>query len=294
LSDLQEMHEKEKQLYVEKEAFAQAKEVLLEAQKKHEEYVMNQDRLKKMVQIYGVKSAESLYETIKERAFEHRVAIAGLEKEIVKINRHLDQVREGRILEESAAVAKVKDYLESRHGDFALSGVDYLSALPKSNREELLQRFPMLPYGVVTKQFELVKEDERIGTIDLENQAVPIFNQNTLESPYVPVEEEGVILIAKDKSSFLEEDALAMEATRLEKKLSDLQEELVRFREMEALVRAFLVDHDAHHRHQNQHTERHQNQLLPLYPVSDLKELVDQQGRVGDEHDVRQRLVYYQ
>lgn len=233
LSDLQEMHEKEKQLYVEKEAFAQAKEVLLEAQKKHEEYVMNQDRLKKMVQIYGVKSAESLYETIKERAFEHRVAIAGLEKEIVKINRHLDQVREGRILEESAAVAKVKDYLESRHGDFALSGVDYLSALPKSNREELLQRFPMLPYGVVTKQFELVKEDERIGTIDLENQAVPIFNQNTLESPYVPVEEEGVILIAKDKSSFLEEDALAMEATRLEKKLSDLQEELVRFREME-------------------------------------------------------------
>ena len=91
-----------------------------------------------MVQIYGVKDAESLYEMIKERAFEHRVSFAGLEKEIAKVNRHLEQVREGRILEESVAVTKVKDYLESRHGDFALSGVDYLSALPKSTREELL------------------------------------------------------------------------------------------------------------------------------------------------------------
>lgn len=233
LQDLKEISEKEKQLYVEKEALAKAQEFLLEAKEKHEEYIMNQDRIKKMVQIYGVKDAESLYEMIKERAFEHRVSIAGLEKEIAKVNRHLEQVREGRILEESVAVTKVKDYLESRHGDFALSGVDYLSALPKSNREELLLRFPMLPYGVVTKQFDLVEEDERIGTIDLENQAVPIFNQKTLESPYAPEKEEGVILIAKDKSSFLEEDALLMEATRLEKKLSELQEELNRFREME-------------------------------------------------------------
>lgn len=234
-SDLEQINEKEKELYVETESLEQARTVLEKAQKRHEEYVMNQDRLKKMLKIYGVKDTALLYETIKERAFEHRVAIAGLEKEIDRVNRHLQQIREGRILEESAAVTKVKDYLESRHGDFALSGVDYLSALPKSNREELLNRFPMLPYGVVTKQFDLVKEDERIGTIDLENQAVPIYDQNTLESPYVPARQDGVILIAKDKSSFLEEDALAMETTRLERKLLELQEELERFREMETV-----------------------------------------------------------
>lgn len=234
LSNMQEIAEKEKELYVEKEALEQAKTFLADAQKKHEEYIMNQDRLKKMGQIYNVKDAGSMYETIKERAFEHRVAIAGLEKEIARLNRHLDQVREGRILEESSAVTKVKDYLESRHGDFALSGVDYLSAIPKSNREELLTRFPMLPYGVVTRQFELVKDDERIGTIDLENQAVPIYDQNMLECPYVPAKEDGVVLIAKDKSSFIEENALSMEETRLLKKLSELEEELKRFREMEA------------------------------------------------------------
>lgn len=233
LSDLKELGEKEKLLYIEEEAFKQASGSLDKAKKRHEEYIMNQDRLKKMVQIYDVKDTVVLYETIKERAFTHRVKVVELEKEINRINRHLEQVQEGRILEESEAVTKVKDYLESRHGDFALSGVDYLSALPKSNREELLNRFPMLPYGVVTKQFDLVKEDERIGTIDLKNQAVPIYNQNTLESPYVPKEEEGVLLISKDKSSFLEEDALAMETTRLERKLLELNEELERFREME-------------------------------------------------------------
>ncbi len=234
LSDLKELGEKERQVYIEEEALKQAKDGLYEASKRHEEYIMNQDRLKKMLQIYDVKDTAVLYETIKERAFAHRVKVAELEKEMNRMNRHLEQVKEGRILEESPAVTKVKDYLESRHGDFALSGVDYLSALPKDNREELLNRFPMLPYGVVTKQFDLVKEDERIGTIDLKNQAVQIYDQNALESPYIPQEEEGVLLIAKDKSSFLEEDALAMEITRLGKKLQERNEELERFREMEA------------------------------------------------------------
>lgn len=234
LSDVQQLNERERALYVEQEKLAAAQKALEEAEEKNKEYVLNQDRLKKMVQIYGVKDMESLYDTIKERAFDHRVAVAGLERKIAGVNRHLEQIKEGRILEESEAVSKVKDYLESRHGDFALSGVDYLSALPKVNREELLARFPMLPYGVVTKQFDLVEEDERIGTIDLGSQAVPIYDQNVLESPYVPDEQRGVVLIAKDKNTFLEEDALAMEATRLEKKLSELNEELERFGEMRA------------------------------------------------------------
>lgn len=234
LSDVQQLGEKERALYVEKEMLMAAQKALEEAEEKNKEYVLNRDRLKKMVQIYGVKDMESLYDTIKERAFDHRVAVAELERKIAGVNRHLEQIREGRILEESEAVSKVKDYLESRHGDFALSGVDYLSALPKVNREELLSRFPMLPYGVVTKQFNLVKEDERIGTIDLGSQAVPVYDQNILESPYVPSEQLGVVLIAKDKNTFLEEDALALEATRLEKKLSELNEELERFQEMRA------------------------------------------------------------
>lgn len=234
LSDVQQLGEKERALYVEKEMLTAAQKALEEAEEKNKEYVLNRERLKKMVQIYGVKDMESLYDTIKERAFDHRVAVAELERKIAGVNRHLEQIREGRILEESEAVSKVKDYLESRHGDFALSGVDYLSALPKVNREELLSRFPMLPYGVVTKQFNLVKEDERIGTIDLGSQAVPVYDQNILESPYVPSEQLGVVLIAKDKNTFLEEDALALEATRLEKKLSELNEELERFQEMRA------------------------------------------------------------
>ncbi len=234
LSDVQQQNERERALYVEQEKLAAAQKALEEAEEKNKEYLLNQDRLKKMVQIYGVKDMESLYDTIKERAFDHRVAVAELERKIAGVNRHLKQIKEGRILEESEAVSKVKDYLESRHGDFALSGVDYLSALPKANREELLARFPMLPYGVVTKQFDLVEEDERIGTIDLGSQAVPIYDQNVLESPYVPDEQRGVVLIAKDKNTFLKEDALALEATRLEKKLTELNEELERFGEMRA------------------------------------------------------------
>lgn len=234
LADLEELKQKERELFVEQEELKATKNALEEASKKHEEYIVNKERLKKMTQVYGVKEMSDLYETIKQRAFKQKVLVDGMEKQIAQLERHLEQVKEGRILEESEAVTKVKDYLESRHGDFALSGVDYLSALPKVNREELLTRFPLLPYGVVTKQFDLVKEDERIGTIDLKNQAVPIYDQSMLESPYVPTEQDGVLLISKDKSVFLEEDALAMEATRLQKKLSEVYEELDRAKELEA------------------------------------------------------------
>ncbi|MDO5155311.1 MAG: hypothetical protein Q4D51_05045 [Eubacteriales bacterium] len=231
--DIETLGNKDKEMYVARQSYEQAKQALVEAMNKHAQYSRNQDRLKKMTQIYGVKKTEDLYETIKERALNQRVAIVGHRKEIERLERHLEQVREGRILEESVGISKVKDYLESRHGDFALSGVDYLSALPKSNREELMNRYPLLPYGVVTKNFELVKDDERIHTLELENQAVPIFDQTVLEQPGVVTKEDGVILLSKDKSSFVEEDALSMEATRLEKKQAELVEELERFLELE-------------------------------------------------------------
>lgn len=235
LADYTQVNALERELYVEQESLQTAERALQEASDNHKEYIENQERLKKMTQVYGVNDMAQLYHTIKERAFQQKIAVAELEKKIAAWNRHLEQVHEGRILEESEAVTKVKDYLESRHGDFALSGVDYLSALPKANREELLQCFPMLPYGVVTKQFDLVEEDERIGTLELGNQAVTIYDRTMLETPHLPAKEKGVLLIAKDPQTFVEEDALAMEATRLEKQLAQLQEDLERARELDAV-----------------------------------------------------------
>lgn len=233
LSDIWQLKEKEQSLYVEKQQLKQEEQLLSLAQENHGLYMKNQDRLKKMIQVYGVKETGDLYERIKERAFSNQVSIANLEREIKGLEKHLSQVAEGRILEETEEIAKVKRYLETRHGDFAISGVDYLSALPKINREELLQRFPMLPYGVVTNQFDVIAEDERINTLDLGSYAVPIFNQKVLESPYIPDKEEGVILIAKDHGCFIDEDILSMEATRLQNKLTGKKEELDRLFELQ-------------------------------------------------------------
>ncbi|MGN0437229.1 MAG: hypothetical protein ACI4F4_01815 [Lachnospiraceae bacterium] len=233
IDDFQKLQDKEQQLFVEKDKLKKEEEALTKASENHAHYIQNQDRLKKMIQVYGVKETAQLYEQIKGRAFSNQVAIANLQTNIAAIEKHLAQVAEGRILEETEEITKVKNYLESRHGEFAISGVDYLSALPKVNREELLDRFPLLPYGVVTKQFELVKEDERIGTLDLGSYAVTVFDQDVLESPYIPEKDDGVILLSKDKSCFIEEDVLAMESTRLEKKLAEKQEELDRLNELQ-------------------------------------------------------------
>ena len=204
-----------------------------EADEKLSVYLENKDRLKKMLQIYDVKEPDRLYDTVKERAFKHTITLAELEKTVARVKKHLSGVREGRIIEEPGAVTKVKDYMESRHGIFLLSGVDYLSALPVANREDLLGRFPMLPYGVVTDDFEIIEDDIKIHELDLKNQMVPVFDRKKLESPYIPEQTEGMLLLAKEHGVFIEEEAQLAEAQRLENELAELEEEYSSLKELE-------------------------------------------------------------
>ncbi len=241
VSDIRSVGEKERELELTEGYVGRAAERLEEAKRQYEAYRANYDRLKKMVEIYKVKDPSGLYETVKERAFGQKLKTASLRGRVEAARRHLHQVEEGRLLEESAEIARVKDYLESRHGEYAVSGVDYLSALPPVNREDLLERFPLLPYGVVAKQFDSILEDERIRTLDLGNQAVPVFDRDTLRSPYTPEKAEGMLLLAKDPRVFVEEDALSQEKKRLEQELSDLCDELSRSEELE---RAYEEDLD--------------------------------------------------
>lgn len=205
-----------------------------EAEDKLNVYIENKDRLKKMLSVYDVREQDKLYETVKSRAFKHTVAMAELEKKIARVEKHLSEVKEGRILEETEAVSKVKDYVETRHGEPVMSGVDYLSALPVVNREDLLNRFPMLPYGVITKNFDIISDDVKIHELDLGSQMVPVFDRKKLESPYIPEQSEGMLLLAKDHSVFVEEEALSAEVDRLEAELSELNSELAAFKELEA------------------------------------------------------------
>lgn len=220
--DMSAINDRSKSLFVAKELKKQLEKDMEAANAKLEHYLDNKDRLHKMYQIYEVKNAEELYDTIKKRAFNNTIELSKLDEKIERVEKHLKEVGEGRILEESHAVTRVKDYMESRHGEFVLSGVDYLSALPAANREDLLDRFPLLPYGVVTKEFDRLKEDVKVSELDLGSQAVPVFDRSIIESPYIPEQADGMLLLAKDKRVFIEEDALKAELEHLEKELSEL------------------------------------------------------------------------
>ena len=226
VSDIDKISELKQNIFELKREYEQLKEDAVRADEQLTLYLENKDRLKKMLSIYGVKEADMLYESVKDRAFKHTITMAELKKRIEQTTKHLNEVKEGRILEETFAVTKVKDYMESRHGEFVMSGVDYLSALPAVNREDLLNRFPLLPYGVVADNFELIEDDVRIHELDLVNYMVPVFDRKKLESPYIPEKTEGMLILAKEHSVFIKEDALAAETKHLEEMLSELYDEL--------------------------------------------------------------------
>ena len=233
LADIDKISELKQNMFEHAKESEQLNRDYKEAEEKLNIYLENKDRLKKMLSIYDVKDRDKLYESVKDRAFKHTITLAELSKKIARVEKHLNEVKEGRILEETEAVSKVKDYMETRHGELVISGVDYLSALPAVNREDILNRFPMLPYGVVTKDFDIIAEDVKIHELDLGSQMVPVFDKAKIESPYIPEESEGMLLLAKDHSVFVEEEALSAEIEHLESELLELTGELSAFSELE-------------------------------------------------------------
>ena len=233
VSDIDKISELKQNIFELNREYEQLKDDAAKADQMLTLYLENKDRLKKMLTIYDVKEADMLYESVKDRAFKHTITVAKLEEKIAKTSKHLEEVKEGRILEETYAVKKVKDYIESRHGEFVISGVDYLSALHPANREDLLNRFPMLPYGVVAKDFDLIEEDARIHELDLGSYMVPVFDRKKLESPYIPEKAEGMLILAKEHRAFIEEEAIEDEIKHLEDELKELYEELGVLKELE-------------------------------------------------------------
>lgn len=233
LTDIEKISGLKQQMFEHEKEREQLNKDYKAAEEKLSIYLENKDRLKKMLSIYDVKEQDNLYEAVKTRAFEQKVVMAELTKKIAGAGKHLSEVKEGRILEETLAVTKVKDYMKTRHGELVISGVDYLSALPAVNREDLLNRFPMLPYGVVTKDFDLVCEDVKIHELDLGSLMVPVFDQKKIESPYIPEQSEGMLLLAKDHKVFVEEEALEAEIVHLEEEVNELNSEFATLAELE-------------------------------------------------------------
>ncbi len=156
---------------------------LIEQLSKHEkEYEEAFEKLTNIRTIYGATKEKELLKIISDRITQAVLDIAGVRKQMDKSMQRISRLKEGRLINISKGVARVLDYIETRHGETAMYGMDYLSALSYEQQREILDANPELPYGILVKDYEAITGDQNILKIDTEDEIVNIYDMEEISS----------------------------------------------------------------------------------------------------------------
>ena len=209
---------------------------------KKQEYAEIEDKLRNIRVIYGAKDEDSLKDVIGERITEAVLDIARIKKDIAACNKRIARLAEGRALESSKAVDKVLEYIETRHGITAMFGADYMSALDDDAKKKVLENNPMLPYGIITKDFDELCNDPNLRNVDTENQVVNIYDMDEISNRAFVLGDNVISVYAND-SRFTDKEAFDEMITKEQENCRDLklqlsvkEETLVAYREDQAFV----------------------------------------------------------
>ena len=139
------------------------------------------EKLSSIKTVYGAEQIEELIKLISDRITKAVIESGELKKNIDVSNKKIERLKEGRIIDVSKGVSKVIEYIETRHGLTAMSGMDYLSAFDRARQLEILEVNPELPYGVVVKDYDTVKDDPNILSVDTSDVSVNIFDMASID-----------------------------------------------------------------------------------------------------------------
>lgn len=211
---------------------AEAQSEMAALQDKLELYLDNADRIKNMMRVYNVSEQKDLLSAINKRCMQCIVDVTNKQENLKQLARRRQELSEDRIIGETAAVNKVKEYIETRHNVSAVLGMDYVAARDTGERDQLLTSYPLLPYGVVVKSFDFLATDDAIYELQLGDYAVPVFSEDCLYNPMGRSYDDSVLFISKSKAHFTDEELLKKEREHLEGEIKELEDAVRRLTEM--------------------------------------------------------------
>ena len=191
------------------------------------EYKKNADKYRSICSIYmdsKIADPEAVVERISDRMSGAVVKIYELEGRVRELEKIEKDIRAGRLIIPTDAVEKVIEYLLTRHGMDAMSGMDYISALPDAKKEELLGRIPGLPYGVVVQDISKLMNDPGLMDLDIDEEVI-LFDRESMDDASV-ILGNGVECVRRNKEYFLDPRFLDQKLYVLGGELDNQREEL--------------------------------------------------------------------
>ena len=160
-------------------------------------HVKLKERMDQLIGIYGgtYESVENiLFQQQKELVLAHQKNV----EEKKSLQAKLLAAAEGIPVPQKAEVSAFLEDIARYYDEKAISGYDYLCTKEAAVREMLLERYPMLPYAVVTvADLEIIASDHKFRQKDFGEFLIPIISLHALEREKELTDETAMIFAGK-------------------------------------------------------------------------------------------------
>ncbi len=195
-----------------------------------EKYSETAERLEKLKNIYGGNTPDEISRIIEERLTKTAGELNDAKKELAECEKNIERLKSGRLLKVSKAAEKVIDYITTRHGIYAMYGMDYISVLKKEEKEALLKENPLLPYGVLVKDFSEIKDDASLKALNTGSSTVNIYDMDNLGERAL-IYGNNIISVSASKAFFTDSDTADTLIKAEDEKLNEIKERIIVIKE---------------------------------------------------------------
>lgn len=203
-----------------------------------EGYKVRQAEYEKLLEVYHIVSRDNC---LHELEGQYKALVTKLVKckEHININeRYLTQLVERNLDVESEGLTKVKEYLEKRYKDKVMTGTAYLHTLPEKERERILSKIPILPYGlIVMEDYESLLEDRYFKRKDFGAYAIPILNLEEIKQGTISFSKKSITFAMKEEELFYREERMAEEESVIRGEVEDEKEQLRKLEQQEEILK---------------------------------------------------------
>ncbi|MDD6328894.1 MAG: hypothetical protein PUA62_10670 [Lachnospiraceae bacterium] len=200
------------------------------------QYLAAGEKLQTILEIYKAKTIGELTEGIGKRITDAIIESEKLRREIALATKRKIRLSEGRLIDKSEAALRVLHYIETRHGETAMYGMDYLSALPVEQQKEILAVNPELPYGVIVADYAKISEDPNLRNLDTGAGCVYVYDKEQIKQRSVYASDH-VFLVSRKSEELTDATAIEAMLANEDAHINELEQQLAIKEEMLATYR---------------------------------------------------------
>ncbi len=195
-------------------------------------------KAQKLMEIYGESDIKKLFTTINQKYQSLSKEIADNKAELAELTTYYEELSKGCPVKKTEVLLNVYDYIVRYHGKVAVLGEDFIQAVSVNERKEILEKNPLIPYGIIIKEnYHTILADSRISELTDGEYAVPLIRYESIKNKDYPIDSSNLSFAMEDINIFCDDDMIAAKALKVKEQISSITFKIDTYDESLALLR---------------------------------------------------------